>query len=105
MHVSLSSKTQLTPQDQDSLDRLIRPENYRRGKSTLSTAHLMGGCRMGADPKKSVTDNHGRVHGSDWLYVADSTLFPSCSRANPYLTIMALADRVPEGIMNDMQGR
>ena len=102
VHVSLSSRTLLNPKDLDSLERLISPQNYRRGRTTLSTAHLMGGCRMGADPRKSVTDNRGRVHGFDWLYVADSTLFPSCSRANPYLTIMALADRVAEGVVHDM---
>jgi choline dehydrogenase-like flavoprotein len=104
VQLNLSSKTLLTPDDLDSLDELVRPENYRRGRTTLSTAHLMGGCRMGADPRESVCDSRGRVHGSDWLFVADASLFPSCSRTNPYHTIMALADRVAEGIMNDMKG-
>jgi choline dehydrogenase-like flavoprotein len=102
VHVNMSSKTLLTPEDLNSLNSLIRGQNYRRGRTSMSTAHLMGGCRMGADPENSVTDSRGQVHGTDWLYVADSTLFPSCSRANPYLTIMALADRVAEGIMNEM---
>ena len=58
----------------------------------------MGGCRIGADRTNSVTDDRGRVHGLDWLYVADGSLFPGSSGVNPYVTIMALADRVAESI-------
>jgi cholesterol oxidase len=45
-----------------------------------------------------VTNDRGKVHGLDWLYVADGSLFPGSSGVNPYVTIMALADRVAEGI-------
>ena len=53
---------------------------------------------MGRDATDSVTDGWGRVHGTPWLFVADSSLFPQCSDVNPYLAVMALADRVAEGI-------
>lgn len=56
---------------------------------------------MGSDPRSSVTDSWGRVHGVPWLRVADSSLFPRCSEINPYITVMALADRVAEGIVAD----
>ena len=59
---------------------------------------------MGATAADSVTDPWGRVHGVPWLFVADSSLFPSCSEVNPYITIMALADRVAEGIKKDLRG-
>jgi choline dehydrogenase-like flavoprotein len=49
-----------------------------------------------------VTDSFGRVHGVPWLRVADSSLFPDALEINPYLTIMALADRVAEGIKADV---
>jgi choline dehydrogenase-like flavoprotein len=58
----------------------------------------MGGCRMGNGPSDSVTDSWGQVHGVPWLQVADSSLFPRCSEVNPYVTVMALADRVAEGV-------
>jgi choline dehydrogenase-like flavoprotein len=35
--------------------------------------------------------------------VADSSLFPNCLEINPYLTIMALADRVAENIRSNVQ--
>jgi len=98
VHVGLSAKTLLEPADRDALDRHIAADNFRAGKTSVNSAHLMGGCRMGGDPAASVTDGSGRVHGTDWLYVADGSLFPSCSHVNPYLTIMALADRVAEGV-------
>ena len=58
----------------------------------------MGGCRMGADAGDSVTDAWGQVHGVPWLFVADGSLFPRCAEINPYVTIMALADRVAERV-------
>jgi choline dehydrogenase-like flavoprotein len=58
---------------------------------------------MGSGPTDSVTDSYGRVHGVPWLYVADSSLFPNSLEINPYLTIMALADRVAETVREDMR--
>jgi len=53
---------------------------------------------MGQGPATSVCDARGQVHGLPWLFVADASLFPACAGINPYVTIMALADRVAEGI-------
>jgi hypothetical protein len=56
---------------------------------------------MGRAAKDSVTDAWGRVHGMPWLRVADSSLFPDSLEINPYLTVMALADRVAEAVRGD----
>lgn len=61
----------------------------------------MGGCRMGREASDSVTDSWGRVHGTRRLFVGDSGLFPRASEINPYITIMALADRVAEHIRDN----
>jgi choline dehydrogenase-like flavoprotein len=87
--------------DADRVDDLIPRANVKPGKISITSAHLMGGCAMGRDASDSVTDGWGRVHGAPWLYVADSSLFPQCSEVNPYVTVMALADRVAEGIRNN----
>ena len=84
--------------DANQIDDLIPFEGLTLGKVTISSAHPMGGCRMGADPAASVTDAWGRVHGVPWLFVADGSLFPRCAEINPYVTIMALADRVAERV-------
>jgi choline dehydrogenase-like flavoprotein len=56
---------------------------------------------MGLTADDSVTDSYGRVHGAPWLFVADASLFPDSIEINPYLTIMALADRVAQRIRQD----
>jgi hypothetical protein len=86
------------------LDRRIAERHFLPGRLSISAAHLMGGCAMGRDAADSVTDHRGRVHGVPWLRVADSSLFPDSIEINPYLTIMALADRVAEGVLEDLEG-
>ncbi len=56
-------------------------------------SHVMGGMMMGADPRSSVTDPYGRVHGLDNVYVADGSVFVTSGAHNPTLTLMAVALR------------
>jgi choline dehydrogenase-like flavoprotein len=58
--------------------------------------HQAGTCRMGTDPRDSVTDSYGRVWGHENLVVADASLHPTNGGFNPVLTVMALAYRVSE---------
>jgi gluconate 2-dehydrogenase alpha chain len=53
----------------------------------------MGGMRMGTDPAVSATDDEGRFHQLDNLFVADGSVFPTSAAHNPTLTIMATALR------------
>ncbi|NJN45851.1 MAG: hypothetical protein HC808_04510 [Candidatus Competibacteraceae bacterium] len=53
------------------------------------TAHALGSLVMGDDPRRSVVDPSGRVHGMEGLYVADGSVLPRSSRVNPALTIYA----------------
>jgi len=86
----------------DRLEDRIHERHFRTGTISISAAHLMGGCGMGSGPADSVTDSWGRVHGRPWLRVADASLFPGALEINPYLTIMALADRVAEGVLKEL---
>lgn len=86
----------------DRIGERIAVEHFRTGRVSVSAAHLMGGCGMGAGPADSVTDARGRVHGVPWLRVADASLFPDSLEINPYVTIMALSDRVAEGVRADV---
>ncbi|MGH0030205.1 MAG: FAD-dependent oxidoreductase [Myxococcota bacterium] len=62
--------------------------------------HHSGTTRMSDDPKRGVTDRHGRVHGVANLWVAGSSLFPTAGWAHPTLSVVALslrqADRLAE---------
>lgn len=52
--------------------------------------HQAGTCRMGNDPKTSVTNKYGQVHDIDNLFLADGSLHVTNGGFNPALTIMAL---------------
>jgi len=101
-HVPVSYVPTIERADRERLDQIAENPDFKPGKLSISAAHLQGGCAMGSGPEDSVTDSYGRVHGVPGLYVADSSLFPKSLEINPYLTIMALADRVAETIRNDM---
>ena len=101
VHAPSADPPLIERRDAARADQLIDARHFRPGKVSVSAAHLMGGCGMGRNVAGSVTDARGRVHGAPWLRVADASLFPDSLEINPYLTIMALADRVAEGVRSD----
>ena len=58
--------------------------------------HHMGTTRMHRNPKYGVVDENCRVHGTKNLYVAGSSVFPTCGYVNPTLTIVAMAYRMAD---------
>jgi choline dehydrogenase-like flavoprotein len=64
-----------------------------------ASQHQAGTCRMGDDPATSVTDRWGKIHGIRNIYVADGSLHVTNGGFNPFLTIMANAFRVVDGIV------
>lgn len=74
------------------------------GNAMCSSAHQMGTCRMAASEEAGVVDARGRVWGSEGLYVADSSVFPSASGVNPMVTVMALADWIARAVDEDLKG-
>lgn len=59
----------------------------------MFTAHQMGGCTMGTDPRTSVVDPEHRLRGADNVFVIDGSVLPSGLGVNPSETIYALAHR------------
>lgn len=62
-------------------------------RTQLRFAHIVGGCRMGKDPRRSVVDEFCRSHDVPNLYIADGSVFVTQGAANPALTIQAIAAR------------
>jgi len=100
VHAPSANPHLIERQDAGRVDERIHERHFQLGRVSVSAAHLMGGCGMGRDATDSVTDSRGRVHGIPWLRVADSSLFPNSVEINPYLTVMALADRVAEAVLS-----
>ncbi len=81
-----------SPADVDAFEtRRWRAEDLK-----VSAYHPMGTARMGADERRAVCDPEGRVHGSENVFVADTSLFPASTHANPQFTLMALCLNLSE---------
>ena len=64
------------------------------------TAHLLGACRMGSDPRNSVVDRWCRSWDVPNLFICDGSVFVTSSAANPSLTIEAIAARTADYIID-----
>src|SRR5574341_2340953 len=65
--------------------------------------HEIGVARMGADPKTSVLNQLCQAHEAKNLFVMDAACFVSGGCQNPTLTIMALAVRSSDYLMEQMK--
>jgi Choline dehydrogenase and related flavoproteins len=57
-----------------------------------TTAHILGGAVIGADPDHGVVDAANRVFGYENLMICDGAAIPANPGVNPSLTITALAE-------------
>jgi choline dehydrogenase-like flavoprotein len=74
------------------------------GSGLSGGQHQAGTCRMGDDPKTSVTNRHGQLHEIDNLFITDASLHVTNGGFNPALTIMALAYWVSDYIKREWKG-
>jgi choline dehydrogenase-like flavoprotein len=63
--------------------------------------HELGTARMGNDPKRSVTNSFGQTHDVKNLFVVDGSIFVSAGCQNPTWTILALAWRASDYILEE----
>jgi choline dehydrogenase-like flavoprotein len=62
------------------------------------SAHHMGTARMHGSPQFGVVDSECKVHGISNLFIGSSAVFPTSSRSNPTMTILALAIRIADRV-------
>ncbi len=79
-------------QTADSLKNFPLEEVHGR-QMECSSQHPLGTCQMGVDPQRSVVDDHGRVWGTQGLYLGCGSVMPSSLGVNPQLAIMTMARR------------
>jgi choline dehydrogenase-like flavoprotein len=79
----------------------------RRGRHGIEKGgtiiHEVGGARMGAAPADSATDPWGQAWDVRNLFLADGATFCSNADKNPTLTIMALAWRCADRVLEQMR--
>ena len=81
-----------------TLSNALESETSPWPPSQFGASHHMGTTRMHDSPLKGVVDRNCRVHDVENLFVAGSSVFPTCGYANPTLTIVALALRLADRI-------
>lgn len=83
---------------------LIESLDLALHRTRLGSAHVMGGCAMGEDPRQAVVDSLGRHHQLENLSVHDGSLFPTSVGANPQLSIYALSARLASALAERLSG-
>ncbi len=109
---------QLNEQDSESIKRTLRvlgsevgaarlgrlrglfPDAGYSSIKTVASHHHMGTTRMHASSQQGVVDRNCQVHGVSNLFIAGSSVFPTFGTANPTLTILALADRLADHLLD-----
>lgn len=69
------------------------------GGTPVFCAHQMSSARLGDDPQTSVADVRGQLHDTPGVWIGDASGMPTCSGANPMLTVMALAHRTAANML------
>jgi gluconate 2-dehydrogenase alpha chain len=72
----------------------LEPYNIHEYQST----HPTGGCVMGTDPSRSVTNTYGQVWDTPNVFVTGAALFPQNPGANPTGTVAAVTYRAADAI-------
>ncbi len=104
-----------TDHDRRSMDKTLQLLTERFAASGLGTfdfgssppsletmtdaAHQMGTTRMADRPEAGVVDANCRVFGTDNLYVASSAVFPTGPSYSPTFTILAIARRLGQHLL------
>jgi choline dehydrogenase-like flavoprotein len=86
-----------------SMDEIskIYDAHIKPGDMEVLTVHAFATSRMGASPKRSVVNPWGECWDVEKLFIADGGVVPSSIGVNPQETIMALATRTGQYILDN----
>ncbi|KAH6790980.1 Long-chain fatty alcohol dehydrogenase family protein [Perilla frutescens var. frutescens] len=79
---------------EEEFERFVKEESGRALENMAApvcSAHQMGSCRMGVDPRVSAVSPKGETWEVKGLFVADSSVFPTALGVNPMVTIQAIS--------------
>ncbi|EMG48163.1 Fatty alcohol oxidase [Candida maltosa Xu316] len=74
--------------------------------TAYGSAHQMSSCRMsGRGPRHGAVNTNGRLFECSNVYVADASVLPTASGANPMITIMAIARHIAVGLADSLKDK
>lgn len=97
--------TEVTRQCYDQIAAKLGATNIKHSKSGAfsNRQHITGTLSMGLDPANSVTDQWGRAHDHQNLFMVGTGVMPTVGTCNVTLTAMALALRTADKVLEETQ--
>jgi choline dehydrogenase-like flavoprotein len=87
-------------EDFDAFLAAIERGSLRANDIAAFTAHQTGSCRMGSDPSDAVANGRGELHDTKGVWIGDGSAFPTAPGVNPMISIMSLAHRTAQNILD-----
>jgi choline dehydrogenase len=75
----------------------------KKFRTSLFTAHLMGGCAMSENAADGVVNSRGTHHQISNLSVIDGSVFPTSIGANPQLSVYALSAQNASALAKELR--
>ncbi|MBW4031970.1 MAG: GMC family oxidoreductase [Acidobacteria bacterium] len=82
------------------MERILKAAGADEVMTINRNAHLVGGARMAADEQHGVVDRDCRSFAVPNLMITDGSVLPTQGSANPALTIMAVAARAADRLID-----
>ena len=79
----------------------LEDADWSPNEFNLYSAHPLGSCRMGKEPRSSVVNSHCQTHDIKGLFVVDGSVMPTSLGVNPQMTILAIAEKSAEWIADN----
>ena len=82
------------------IQKKLSAADWGTNEIAMYSAHPLGTCRMGADPRTSVVDSNCQSHDIKGLFVIDGSVMPTSLGVNPQVTILSIAEKSAEWLAN-----
>lgn len=77
--------------DFEAFLRRVEERGLVKNEVPIFSAHQLGSCPMGVDPKSSAVDENAESWEAAGLFLGDASIFPSPSGVNPMVSIESVA--------------
>jgi choline dehydrogenase-like flavoprotein len=84
---------------QATMERILEAAGAQETMTVQRYAHLVGGARMASTEREGVVDADCRTFAVPNLLITDGSVLPTQGSANPALTIMSVAARAAERLI------